>query len=370
MIMTIERSDHIRRRFGIAHLGMLAYGFTTDHGPDPNICFIRAEDEKKEEEKGAEPTGKCGHCGMQNEDDAKFCDQCGKSMAAKKMEGDDDDDKDPPSSKGPPSSERKSEKAGAHPPPPERMSAPRKMSATASTAAILGATADTPLAIKTAAIDMRQERDWLKATLAGITGKDDTAEMIGAALNIPGKIAAGKKAAADLAGLKAKQDDAERWQLADRLVKVAPHMRSKVLADLHDDAGRRITDDKTGRSVRIRSKYAAMDLGVFRGIVSDLEGDQPRKPRNPFEPDKDAAKAASEQALSERGGAHPKLGPGGKPTDAQIKAVTDNLDKHPALAGMWQARGNDPKILPVLAEQYILATAQTGTGSAPKGVYG
>ena len=26
---------------------------------------------------------KCAHCGMQNEDDAKFCDQCGASMAAK-----------------------------------------------------------------------------------------------------------------------------------------------------------------------------------------------------------------------------------------------------------------------------------------------
>lgn len=307
MTKTIERErTEAPPRFRILHGDMLTgFGFDVRQLANPHVCFAtstmgaRAEADEDEEDDaappGKEPDGKCQHCQMQNEADAKFCDQCGKSMAAKPMEEDEEEDEEPGSSKPAPSSkDPASDKAkAAHPPAPERMQAPAKMSATASLAMILGAEVDSQLGLKTAAIQMRQERDWLKATLAGLTGQDDTRAMIGAALNIPGKLAAGKKYAKELADLRAKGDDAERWDLAHRLNATGTVKRDKILADVIDAAGNRVLDAKGKPVVRIRSRYATMDLAVLRGLVTDLEGDAPKKRRNPFDPDRDGAEKAA-----------------------------------------------------------------------------
>ncbi len=316
-IDTIGRESR-RRRFGILHGGMLAIlGLDLREEANPNICFAtsamgtRTEEDEEEDAAppGKEPDGKCKGCGMQNEADAKFCDQCGKTMAAKPME-----DEAPPSSKEAPSSkEPSSSKPGAkaQPPGPERMHAPAKMSATASLALILGAEVDSPLGLKTAAIQMRQERDWMLSTLAGLTGQGDVRGAIGAALNIPRKLAAGKKLAQELATLRATADDKERWELAHRLNATGTVNRSKVLADVVDEAGNRKLDAQGKPLVRIRSRYATMDLAVFRGLVTDLEGDAPRKPRNPFEPDQAAAERAAADARRN----------GGKSVSVRVEAM-------------------------------------------------
>ncbi len=291
---------NLHRIWGPLALLLVAEG-AARRGPfgSPRICFAGGPAARAEEEEdkgppsskpGAEPDGMCSACGMQNEDDAKFCDQCGKSMAAKKM---DDEDEDPPSSKESPSSKDPGAKGGAHPPPPEKMQAPAKVSRTAKTSMVLEAAGDSPLQMQTAALKMRDERDLLLATLAGLTGKDDIAGMIGAAHNIPGKLSAGRKARRDLDALQAKANGAERWDLAFRLVGTGTIRRDKVLSDNITADGLRAADPATGKTVRLRTKYAAMDLGVLRGMVTDLEGDAPKKRRDPFEPDQTRAKEAS-----------------------------------------------------------------------------
>ena len=285
----------------------------------------RAEDEKKEEEQqGSEPSGKCGHCGMQNEDDAKFCDQCGKSMAAQKME-----DEPPPSSRATPSSERKS---AAAPPPPERMAmAPRKLSPTASLASILGATADTPTAIKTAAIGLRHVLD----TAAGITGKSDAAGIVDELLAVPHMLAKGDAARAALRKQTAAAEAQEHRRLCLRYVELNPGMRSKVLADLDGD-GKPYMDDKGNRRPRVRSDYAKMSTGTLATIVRDLEKDAP-PPRAPWEPD---ARRAEDAA----GGARPKKG---EPSAAAIEAAK----RHPTVLAALSRSGNTLS-LDKLAEQH------------------
>lgn len=229
---------------------------------------------------GHEPDGKCAACGMQNEDDAKFCDQCGKSMAARSLEDEDDEDEDEDDEDDDKAEE--SAKPAAHPPPPERMSAPAKMSSEATLASILNASGESPLALKTAAIKLRQVRD----TAAGVTGKTDAAEIVGGLLAVPSKLERGKRAQDKLAATQAKSDAAERLDLVHRLNKTGTVKRSKILADVVSASG-----ERTG--TRIRSKYARMDLGVLRGLVTDLEGDAPKQRRNPFEPSEDLSRETS-----------------------------------------------------------------------------
>jgi hypothetical protein len=272
---------------------------------------LRTEEEKKSEEDappGREPDGKCSHCGMQNEDDAKFCDQCGKSMAAKPMEEDDgDDDEPPPSSKKP--EEKKSE--AAHPPPPE------KMSTDASLASILGATGESPLALKTAAINLRQIRD----TAAGITRETAPGKIVGGLLALPEQIERGKRAAANLAADRRAAEKRERWGLAHALnaLSLAGRPRSSIFIDEVDDAGKRT-------AVKLTPEYARMDLDVFRGLVKSLSASAPTTKRDPFEASRERTQAATDLALRPHSGAF---------TDAQKKA----LERHPTIMQM-QVRGS------------------------------
>ncbi|HSM93373.1 MAG TPA: zinc ribbon domain-containing protein [Anaeromyxobacteraceae bacterium] len=246
---------------------------------------MRLEEEDDRAEPGGEPDGKCRACGMQNEDDAKFCDQCGASMAAKPLD-EEEDDEGPPSSEPPSSKEPDSDRAQAegHPPSPERMQAPAKMNATATLAAILGAESESHLAIKTAAIKLRQVAD----TAAGITGKTDHSEIVGALLAVPHKLARGKRAQDELEKVQAKADATERRSLVKRLLATG-FKRERVVEDVIS-GGRRV-------ETRIRTKYATMDLGALRGLVESMEGDAPKRRRNPFDADPKRAQDAAPGAL-------------------------------------------------------------------------
>ncbi len=278
---------------------------------------LRAEDEDDKAPPsvpGKEPSGKCAACGMQNEDDAKFCDQCGKSMAAKKADdgGDDDDEKkDERASVPPPSS-----KPAHHPPPPERMAIakPAKMIG-ASTASVLEATSDNPTAIQTAAIDMRRERDWLRSTLFGVTGKTTTREAVDEALAIPTLLARGRAARKELADSKAVAESKEHRALCLRYVELNPKLTSRVLDPMPDAKGNPRTDRDGNRYPRIRTEYRRMSVGTLRTLVRDQEGDRP-PPRAPWEPGKERAENAA------------NLAAGGVPatfSDEQKK----RLEKHP-----------------------------------------
>lgn len=339
--MTIKRQrDGGPRRFRILHGEMLAVlGIDTGERADPNICYItsatapRAEDDPEKDpggdgptsERGIDPPSKCQSCSVQNEDDAKFCKGCGASMATgPKAE---DPDKAPPSSKPMP---------GAKAAESAKMMAPARMASDASLASILGADGDSPLAIKTAAIKMRQIRD----TAAGITGKSNPGEIVGALLNVPGKIEQGARALNDLADIRAKGDTAERDDLVRRLIKTGAVERSKIVADVIDPN----TSQRTG--TRIRTRYATMDLDVLRGTVTDLEDTARRqkpKHRNPFEPD--PARAQAEAQAN-----NPKALPSGEPSEAQISAALNN----PAVQQIARQRGTDPR---KVAVQFLKTSA-------------
>lgn len=251
-------------------------------------------------DRGTEIPTKCPGCGVENEKDAKFCKGCGESMATKPLE----EDPPPPSSKPAPGKPAASV--------PEKMSAPAALSPTASLASILGAAADTPIAIKTAAIEMRRVVD----TAIGVTGKSGHADVIGALLAMPHRLANGKQARDDLAALQASTDATMRKVLVDRLVATGAIERTKIVADVVNAAGVR-----TG--TRVRTKYTAMDLAVLAGLVTDLEKDAPR--RNPFEPSRERAEAANAD-----GAAKPM-----KFSDAAKKT----LERHPTIIQI-QRRGS------------------------------
>jgi hypothetical protein len=254
-------------------------------------------DETEDTPAGTEPTGACAACGMQNEQDSKFCDQCGASMAAPQLDSD-EDDKPPPSSKEKPGDAR-------------AVKAPKPMSTEASLASILGATSESLPALKTAAIGLRQIRD----AAAGVFAKENPREIVGELLVVPERLAAGERAAKAAAEQTKKADKDERWSLAHRLNKLGltGRPRSTIFVDNVDANGKRT-------ATSLQQEYARMDLDVFRGLVAGLEKSAPAARRTPFDADPDRAREASaERAAAEGvGKGAPKL-VDGAPTKAQIE---------------------------------------------------
>lgn len=279
--------------------------------------------EDKPEDVGTEPSGKCSGCGMANDENAKFCDQCGASMAAPRVG---DDDEDPP-----PSSKPKPGEAA-------RVMAPKAMSTEASLAAILGATSESLPALKTAAIGLRQISD----TAAGVTGKTRPREIVGALLAVPEQLAEGKRAAADLATRAKAEEKKERWDLAHRLNKLGLAGRSRSSIFLDE------VDGKTGarKAVKLQPEYARMDLDVFRGIVTSHEANAPAVKRTPFEASREAAEAAAKEAQGI---------PNGKPTAAQI----ERAKSEPAVLRMFNHPNNKFPIERI-AEQFLLSAVSAG----------
>jgi len=206
-------------------------------------------------------------------------------------------------------------------------------------AAILGAEGESPVALKTAAIKLRQVSD----TAAAVTGKAEHGEIVGALLAVPTKLSRGAKAQKELASFRAEQETKERWALAARLNATGAVNRSKIFADVLNPDGTRKMSANGKPVVRIRSRYARMDLAVFRGLVTDLEGDAPKKRRNPFEPDEDAAKQNAKGPAAK-----------GEPSEAQITAAM----KLPAVQTIVQMTGRDPR--QVAAEHLKTLAATSG----------
>lgn len=212
---------------------------------------------------GKEPDYVCASCGMQNEQDAKYCDQCGASMAAPRMEGE-----APEAPPAEPGAERQ------QPPPPKRMSN------AAGLAEILGLRegASVP-AQKAAAIDLRQVFDHA----AALTGQSDPGAVLGALSAMSEDAAASGRLRAERDKIQRKQNADERQRLAHRLV-AAGAPRADVFQDRVSPTGQRL-------GVELAPQYAEMRLSTLRGVVEQKERNAPR--RNPFEPSREASREAS-----------------------------------------------------------------------------
>lgn len=279
-----------------------------------------AEGDELPEDAGTEPTGACASCGMANDDNAKFCDQCGSSMAAPPL------DDDPPSSKKPGATVTAT------------IVAPKPMSMEASVAGILGASSDSVPAVKTAAIELRRIKD----TCAAVFGTTNAGEIVGALCSIPEQLTAAKLAVTENAQRAAAAAKSERWGLAKRLnaLGLEGRPRSSIYVDKVDAAGKRV-------GLSLQPEYAKMDLDVFRGLVATLERSANPKKRTPFEANKAAAEAKSREASGQL--------PSGEPTQAQI----DVAKSWPAVQRMFAAPGNT-KSLDDIAKGALKNAAQMG----------
>lgn len=201
---------------------------------------------------GKEPDGKCADCGSQNEENAKFCDQCGASLAARPMEADRSEERQ-------------------QPPAPDRMS-------TSSLNAILGVPEGASLPVqKAAALDLRSVYDHA----AKLTGEKSAGRVRGA-LNALAKDASdGARANRDLRELRERSDAKERLQLAHRFVK------------LGDPRERVYRLDADGKVAGLKSYYANAPLDELRGEVEAREKAQP--PTSPFREDRERAETAAKE---------------------------------------------------------------------------
>lgn len=301
---------------------------------------VRAEDDKDkpddddpEEAKGSEPNGVCNACGMQNEADAKYCDQCGKSMAAERKAEEEEEEASPPSSKPLPG--------------PERMQAPAKMSETASLASILGAPSDTPLALKTAAISLRQIRD----TAAGVTAKTKPGEIVGELLSMPSRLEQADRAAEAERKRAIETEKTVRWDLAKRLNRLSLQgwPRSNIYVDEVSTEGKRT-------AVKLAPMVQSMSIDVLRGMVEGFE--KSAKKPDPFQPSRESAEADAKDREADAGiggpAGVPRL-PNGEPTAAQI----ERAKKLPAVLRIHQKPGNTFS-LDAIATEYLKAAAENG----------
>lgn len=290
-------------------------------------------DEEESKPEGTKPDGVCANCGTGNPVAHKFCAQCGDSMEARPLA--EEEDEPPPSSKPKPK---------AQTPAASVVAAPPKMSADASLASVLRASAESPLAVKTAAIGMRQVFD----TVIGITGKTSPSEMVGALLTMPERLAQADVAAKDERDRAKVASGRERADLAARLNKLnlAGWSRGQIYRDETKD-GKRVAVD-------YQPVIKSMDLGVLRGLVEGFEKSAPKA--DPFQPSRDKAKADAAARASTEGvtpaGNVVTLPADGKPTKEQIAEAC----KSPTVLGMFHRPGNKHAIEQI-AEQYVITAA-------------
>ncbi|MEK9647433.1 MAG: hypothetical protein VW547_17990, partial [Alphaproteobacteria bacterium] len=238
----------------------------------------RAEDGPPIEDAGAEPSGKCASCGCANEQNAKFCDQCGVSMAALPVA-----EEPPPSSKIP----GDDEVPPSSKPLPPHSAASKATSAGTSFAEILGLPADASIpAQKAAALELRQIRDHA----AQLTSQRSAAGIIGGLTAIASDAAASGRLRAERDELAKHRAKAERWALAKRLAAlgVAGHDRGAIFIDAVNADGSRKLDAEQKPIMRLAPMYAEMRLDTLRGLVEGHEKNAPR--RDPFVPDENTAR--------------------------------------------------------------------------------
>lgn len=261
---------------------VLDYALTLASGAGENSMGIRAEgdepekkappggdDDGEQEAEGEEPSTACSSCKMANEPNAKFCDQCGASMAAVVASEDGEED-------GPPSS-KPSPKPGATaraPRTPVTLASLAGLRPGASTPAIISA-----LAPRVAVFDHA----------AKLAGTSNPMQVIGSLSALAEDAKRGVEAENNLRIEQKKAAKAERWQLCKQLTSamVPGYERGRVFLDLVDDNGK--------KSTALAPQFGEMKLDTLRGLVKTLTADR-AAPRDPWQPNIGNAKAASQGA--------------------------------------------------------------------------
>lgn len=328
---TKEQVDAEKARARASSVRAEAEGGEGKPGEDP--------DKEPESERGTEPSGKCAGCGSQNEENAKFCDQCGGSMAAPKAA---EPDEPPPSSKPAPAPGKPAEKAEEPKGPPmAKVAASNGRSFNAQ----VGAREDASLpALKGAALGYVQLANEVMLTL----GASTPARGVGAfraLVESAGRDAARASAAESHAAEQvAKAEKASRWDLAKRLnaLSLDGWPRANIFRDEVDAKGKRT-------AVGLAPMVASMDLDTLSGMVEGFEKNA--KPRTPFESDRAKAETGAREQAAREGAAPPIVN--GKPTPEAIKAAT----KDPAVVRMFNSPGNTHAIERI-AEQYLITVAE------------
>ena len=278
-----------------------------DDGPPPSSK--PGEKKPEGEEPGRDIPTKCATCGVENPKEAKFCMGCAASMGTAPVQaeedgGEDAEDMPPPSSK----------------PRPGALAPVARRNAGASFAEILGLSADASVpAQKAALLDVLQVFDHA----ASLTGSQVPARILG------GLTAISKDASAT-GRMRAERDQAvhaqakqERWALAHRLVKCGGAKRGAVFLDSVSTEGKR-----TG--VKLSPVYAEMKLETLKGLVLGHETNA--KPRDPFEPSREAAKEAS-------------AGSGEKERAGNIAAAIEIAKKNPSVRKLAAQTGRDVSVV-------------------------
>jgi hypothetical protein len=175
------------------------------------------------------------------------------------------------------------------PPPSSRPPAPgaARMSAVASFAEILGLPADASVpAQKAALLDFRQVFDHASK----LTAQSAPGAVVGGLTVMARDAADSGRLRAERNALRQKQEHAERFALADRLVACGGATRGKVfLDDVNADGTRKVVDGKP--VVKLTRVYAEMRLDTLRGEVEGYE--RSARPRDPFVADRNAAETAA-----------------------------------------------------------------------------
>ncbi len=244
--------------------------------PDPKSpadMAARAEGDEPdgdEADGGMKPSPDCANCGMRNADTAKFCNQCGESMAAPPMKGD-DPPADPPADAP--------AKPGA--PPPPKPPAPDSARSASTVATMLGlpANASAP-AVKTALVPFLALAD--KAMK--LTDTRSPRQAMGALQTLADD-------AGETGDLRVKLGAAEKREAWDKRMALC---RKLAAADLPgyprgDILADRVSADGKSRTVVPSKVYAEMNLDTLDGLVSSkLASRAPGAPdvakRNPFQP--------------------------------------------------------------------------------------
>lgn len=253
---------------------------------------VRAEDDpdKKPEESGEqertglEPDGVCKTCGHQNENDSKYCDQCGETMEAKPLESE-DDEPDQESATESPDEDASSEPAK----PGERRSAqpaPEKDERAAQTMnQILGLRPNaSALAQKTAVLRMRD----VMAQCMTATRTKTMDAMLGAVIAHASDATRVAKLEEQTRAFAKRDAHQKRMALLNKLAagKLPGYSRGELFVDL-------VNEDGSRRGVRPVKMYAEMRLATLEEFVaSKLKGAAKTARTTPFE----ASRAEAEHA--------------------------------------------------------------------------
>lgn len=253
----------------------------------------RAEEDPKEPAAPPPKADKaeCEKCGAANDDDAKYCDNCGTQMpgqeeddSADENEEEDsaDDDEERAEGDKPDADDRR-----AQPPPPDQDRAARTARAArrGTLASIFGLrdNASEP-AIKSAALAYVALGKAVMAT----TGAKTTAEAQGKLQALADDAADVVKMRGEVKAMKKRENYAERMALLTKLAtaNIAGYPRGDLLID-REVGGKRV--------VAPAPFYASTPLGQLRGFVSGkLASGSPATPRDPFAPRKPTTGAQAE----------------------------------------------------------------------------